>query len=323
MERLNYTASAIDSLLAAQKAGRLASSGIEARGIAWLVDCLQKAVKFMLPDMREDALIAETDISRAMELVRLPYPIIAIEYKVGGEWGGSDLEVAAPRRIALCFAPSSPMLDDSQLFPVLDSRDDLDGIYVMSIFEVDGSGLWFCVPALVFVSSSGKKERGSSFGVLEHQQRAGWGIRNRLIPFPLKSLWKSYADAWSSPDDVAAAISSDVGDEVRTATAFCQVLNCSNVQIETLAVSESVNRRRVRKGKRPLYEYRVLTIDITTTRKVGSSVEESGRASPRQHLRRGHIRRMGDKVVWVNASLVGNHGRIEKAYRIKGGSNVA
>jgi hypothetical protein len=78
------------------------------------------------------------------------------------------------------------------------------------------------------------------------------------------------------------------------------------------------NQRRVRDGKLPIYETRVLIIH-TPRETVTRSEANTGqlRASPRQHLRRGHIRRLPDgRKIWVQAAVVGSveKGRIDKSY---------
>lgn len=94
-------------------------------------------------------------------------------------------------------------------------------------------------------------------------------------------------------------------------------LQCSNVSTATLAAPAALNKKRIAKGKLPFVEYKVLTVNG-----VHSSVPPQGghHASPRQHLRRGHIRRIyGNRTVWVNQCLVGNpnKGFIVKDYRVK------
>lgn len=76
-------------------------------------------------------------------------------------------------------------------------------------------------------------------------------------------------------------------------------------------------------GKVPLYEYRVLTVDLGGIKHKGLDERpdgyDSGRNSPRQHLRRGHVRvcHSGTRV-WVQPCVVGGgaHGVIDKDYAI-------
>lgn len=97
------------------------------------------------------------------------------------------------------------------------------------------------------------------------------------------------------------------------------MLNCKNLffdqQIERVA--ESVNRKRVRKGKRPLFEHRTLNIDFG---KQGTSVMRNV-ASPgvmRAHLVRGHFKQRKTGLFWWSPFARGNatHGIVDKEYSL-------
>ncbi len=73
-----------------------------------------------------------------------------------------------------------------------------------------------------------------------------------------------------------------------------------------------VNAKRIRKGKKPLFEWKV--IDVTAKHTASQSQEATKRshASPRRHIRRGHQRKLASgKVVWVKQMWVG---KIEFGY---------
>lgn len=64
-----------------------------------------------------------------------------------------------------------------------------------------------------------------------------------------------------------------------------------------------VNRRRVAKGKKPLYEWR--TVQVKPAAPKGAS-KGGTHASPRLHDRRGHTRRLSTgKTVWIKPHKVG------------------
>ena len=70
-----------------------------------------------------------------------------------------------------------------------------------------------------------------------------------------------------------------------------------------IAPKTTVNQRRIAKGKRPLYDWRTVVIGPANAR-----TESHGgtHASPRQHDRRGHLRRLkSGKTVWVRQTKVG------------------
>jgi len=101
---------------------------------------------------------------------------------------------------------------------------------------------------------------------------------------------------------------------------LCEALACSNVSTSIIqkAAPPLVAQKRERKGKLPIYETRMLTID-STNQGGGTGTIGGTHASPRTHLRRGHIRRLDDnRRIWVNACVVGKSGNgiIDKQYAV-------
>lgn len=91
----------------------------------------------------------------------------------------------------------------------------------------------------------------------------------------------------------------DYMDELGTLLCLLNVLQCKNVHLE---------QSRPKKGGKvksalPFDSYHVLMIDSPA--QAGSGTPTGGHRSPREHLRRGHIRRLADsRRVWVNATVV-------------------
>lgn len=100
-----------------------------------------------------------------------------------------------------------------------------------------------------------------------------------------------------------------------------RIMQCSNVVSEIIpgtGTSKTINDKRIRKGKLPLYEYKQLVVDLHETRHhvtgIGSGVKR------RQHMRRGHIRKYQSGLrIWVQACMVGSGelGRIDKEYKLE------
>ena len=98
-----------------------------------------------------------------------------------------------------------------------------------------------------------------------------------------------------------------------------EALSCRNVYTQPLeSVDERKNKKRVAKGKLPLYETKILVVD-SVAKEVDTEWKGGTHASPRQHLRRGHIRRYADYSIWINNMVVGkaSNGKIEKSYEVK------
>lgn len=99
---------------------------------------------------------------------------------------------------------------------------------------------------------------------------------------------------------------------------FLAALNCSNAEIvDDVKPDLKLNLSRKKKGKSPLFEYKVLVIN-TQAQQVQQARVSGKHASPRMHLRRGHIRKLENKTVWVNGCVVGNKalGVVDKSYKI-------
>jgi hypothetical protein len=81
----------------------------------------------------------------------------------------------------------------------------------------------------------------------------------------------------------------------------------------------AVNRKRISKGKKPLVEFRLITVD-TKKKDTEVTMHHGTHASPRQHWRRGHWRTApkSGKKVWIEPMLVGDetNGKIIKDYAV-------
>lgn len=98
---------------------------------------------------------------------------------------------------------------------------------------------------------------------------------------------------------------------------FVAALNCSNVITIENPAPEKLNKKRVKAGKQPLYSYKTLHLSIPDMARNGGAGAGT-HASPRVHLRRGHIRRLESKSVWVNPCVVGDKrsGVVMKDYAV-------
>ena len=96
---------------------------------------------------------------------------------------------------------------------------------------------------------------------------------------------------------------------------FLAVANCANTVVKC-EPEERLNKRRVQRGKEPFNSYHIVALE---NKARGVRVELGGHhASPRLHFRRGHVRNLQDKSVWVRDAMVGNSakGRVEKSYTV-------
>ena len=105
----------------------------------------------------------------------------------------------------------------------------------------------------------------------------------------------------------------DYAGELCTLLSFLSALGCSNVGIEKKPSRENVKNKNVAEAM-PFDDYHILVIQQKNTNfaNMGGS-----HRSPREHLRRGHIRQLNNgQKIWVNACIVnaGTSGTVRKAY---------
>ena len=81
------------------------------------------------------------------------------------------------------------------------------------------------------------------------------------------------------------------------------LLSRGSESYELTIQKSAVNQRRITDGKRPIYDWRTVLIGAVKTK---STPQGGHHAPPRQHDRRGHLRRYkSGKTVWVRATKVG------------------
>lgn len=102
------------------------------------------------------------------------------------------------------------------------------------------------------------------------------------------------------------------------------ILNCRNlfIKIIDVEVPPALERKRRRKGKKPLFEHKILDIDFAqlSFRRKNESIDEQ---TMRAHLVRGHFKLRKTGLFWWSPFVRGNakNGILTKDYSIDKGSN--
>ncbi len=107
--------------------------------------------------------------------------------------------------------------------------------------------------------------------------------------------------------DKDALVSDDFFLSYRVIASAIEVFSCSNVTTIENQPPKFINSLRRNKGKVPFFSYHTLHLTGETARNAHASEQKGTHASPRLHLRRGHIRCYASgKKVWVQSCLVGD-----------------
>lgn len=170
----------------------------------------------------------------------------------------------------------------------------LGGIIIQSIYEVGG---WYCIsPHTVFLERINASNNSYEIKVT-----------------PTLDVHKKLLDDNGYSQN---SMLDDVNLDICVASEFMIAVNTKNVTKDKILPSEKLNKKRCKNGKEPYDSYWVLDILKEEHERV---VNGGTHSSPRQHFRRGHLRRLqnGD-VVWVRHCLVGNRnlGVVDKSYSL-------
>ena len=117
-------------------------------------------------------------------------------------------------------------------------------------------------------------------------------------------------------------IARDLADEVIACLHTMMALALDHGRHQVIPAPERLNRKRAKKDKPPMFEYKVLDIvaDVLAPKKTTVSHSHGGtHASPRMHKRRGHVRRLASgKTTWVRNTIVGKpqRGKVIKDYSV-------
>lgn len=256
-----------------------------------------KAQKFILPN---GGRIFDTDFKAVPDILNLPFPEIVMEYSCQGLDGGlvqeqiGDAAVSAPNRIV--FAKQ---------------QDNFITVCTMVQYKTPTT-YWYFMPYLALITLKSSD--------------------NNVLPNPLASkkpiiksitnnfITVSYYDIGDIAkqrlgDDWEKFAAMDLNDEIGAVLALIEALSCKNVQIEKLPIRKP-NKSAAKRGALLFDEYSVLTINRTNN---NYAVVGGTHRSPREHLRRGHIRHLSTGNIWVNSTVVSSNagGKINKIYKLE------
>jgi hypothetical protein len=330
IQSLNYSTHALEEFEAIIPMIRSDKPGLRA-ALQFVVKQLRESVKFLLPNCAE--LIDMSELRQAhVDMARLPYPVVALEASwmwPDGSSGEKSGGLRSSRRIALCMTMCPEVaqwLPDTKRF----LKEECGGVVVIPLYWNDRMEDWNPPVGGAFVPYENEvsdyvpgEANVISRLLIEPYLKAGGSVGKlrqfRVAPFIV--MGEMYLEALTcySKDEVMAMVLRDASDEVSMLLQTGVVLNCANVTTAQIAAPKMLNKKRKAKGKTPFFSYRVL--QVRAPRESGGKGGGGQHASPRAHLRRGHIRRLEEKTVWVRPAVVNPRagasvGVVQKEYAI-------
>ncbi len=333
VQALNYCAHAIEDLRELEAILR-GTAPESARVFRRLIDMLQHSVKFILPNCCN--LIDPDELRQAhLDLTRLPFPCVAFEAPWEKEDGieqlGEFQQTPATKRIALCWEAGP----EYELLPGLNSILNAfpeGGVFIVPIYWGPEHRRWTVALGGTFLPYENsvqdlKLEESLPASRIAHAAAIEAGLAKpkakqfRAEPFYLLPEFyeKTLVAYGGNREKAYAQIMLDSRDETMMLVQACSVINCANVTTAEVGPPAALNKKRQEKGKQPFFSYKVLQLS-DERREAGKGGDGGNHASPRMHLRRGHLRRLESRVVWVRPAMVNagtNTGVVLKDYAVQ------
>ncbi len=283
-----------------------------------MVDELKSSVHFVMPDagtLLDDNLGGIKDSQ-----IRLPYPMISVEYYMPKGVGPDILDERFPlvdtyKRVILA---KEHTISELQALPLnIDKSVFMGNDYVISIyafFYSEEAKIWEPCPFGVIIPSKWYADKNSKPTLGKDYGRPGF----LAMPVLMLPDLLGVASNRGYQEDLEAGMQ-DMGAEVMVVLELIEALTCSNVEESIYQEASKKNAQRIKSHKNPVWETKFLTLVVNEKSRNKGEVSSTTHASPRQHLRRGHIRRLPSKNIWVNSCVVGNtiNGKIEKQYKVQ------
>lgn len=267
---------------------------------------IEQCQRFYLP--RAEQILIDKPFDSFKDLIRLPYDNIALLT----ETYYRDRPHSDTVMITLAFNGRSSLVKRVNLVedPITDPERGFYFINLLHFPFTEHEAKWIVGSAMAFLNLKPTEGRGVSIEILPDEYYS-WHRRalDKMQPNP------ELADAFARIEVM------DLKEDAISVANLCVLLNLHNVKTTERQPPKPLNIKRTKRGKLPLYSYKVLVVDNETWDKPEERQSTGDGHAFRSHLRRGHIRRLhaSDRRVWVRATYV--HGAIpgfvEKEYQVK------
>lgn len=334
---LNYSSHAIEDLEITNSIFKEMGFEHSRDSLQNIIEMLKTSVKFILPNCGEVLLDSTENLKQShLDFMRLPFPIVTFEIpwdkknQEADQYDGFLPQGTAKRRIALCWDMNSTIEPIIGLKKTYEDFYPEGGIFILPIYCIDSVGKWEMSMGGIFVPYNNKLNLYDEsvvtpaskvfHDVLKDASKLLKKTENmKAEPFQiLPEVFHKTVSQLGSQTKALAQIFLDSSDEAKAVIQACCSINCTNVGLADIEASKKLNKKREEKGKQPFFSYKVLQLNEFKKTKNRESLGGT-HSSPRTHLRRGHLREVEDKLIWVRPAIVNpvsSKGIVEKDYRV-------
>jgi hypothetical protein len=316
---LNYSSHAITDLLPTMTEALRDLRSRDAEQILAFIDGVRRAEKFVLPD--HGSLVYDMEqVPDGIEITRLPFPLTVMEVPFSWDHGGSTTVIASSKRLIL--AREGIFVRKGTPFRTVRDSETPNAVKIDVACWIDRDRTWILQPvgAILMI---GWKSYGK--GAVNDDARGDLfrdAAMFRMMTEPTLDDTVDIVCEKISYEQFIEQCGDDLSSEIRMLAEMMTVLSCSNVGTETARPPEKLQKARAKSGREPFYDVHMLTVNGENLAYAPSAArgEDVDGFRVRQHVRRGHVRRLADgRKIWVNRTVVAagsKHGVAEKIYRV-------
>jgi hypothetical protein len=253
---------------------------------------IEVGVKYILPP-EGDTGITIKNPSQYMELIRLPYTCVALEVPL------------------TCWKD-----DESNSFTVPT---------IIALRSNDGEDLGFQMAPVQYHGNMHSKSDTWSMSkfaaIINERDIKTWDSKKLSeIDFEIFTMDKETAPSESLDEDCEenTHFKGFYGRLMQISLEFCIYANTRNIGVETIHAPHKLNKKRAKRGLKPLYDYKVLGIHKQVIKAGGIGGGDSHKN--RWHRVCGHPRFLKghDKPIWIKSHSRGDEtlGVVEKIYKV-------
>jgi len=256
---------------------------------------IEEGIKYILPPEGQIGINVK-DCSIYKNIIRLPYPKITLEMPLTG-WTRLD-----------------NIGGDSSLVPT-----------IISLIQHTHKDMGFYLTPVQCRTPSGKEFWNmSKYGAeLTEEDIQNWSKGDlSKVSYSVCAHDKEFPV--SDLDEVSGKAGTEefkqfFGRLMRIALEFIIYANTRNIGVETIYAPPKLNKKRAKRGLKPNYDYKILSIHKTIIKTAGSS-SNVGHHRNKAHLVCGHPRfyKNKDKPIWIKPYARGDEslGVVHKSYKI-------
>ena len=276
---------------------------------------IKTSVHFTMPDY--GIIFDDKAQGIAGNQLRLPFPIITVEYFVPINNKTKEDHVDVKKRLLIAKELKVDIAIELGFISEINKKLFINSEYlimVSSVYFQEESKEWTPHPYALVIPSQWDNTSQTSRMIGTNTNGTGFvAAPFNLLPNMCEILEDHVGKDKAKSDGV-----DDVAGEASVLLELLEALSCKNVEQSIHQQASPKNAQRIKSYKLPIYETKFLTIKTSEGKAEGKSGFLGSHASPRQHLRRGHIRRLESGNIWVNSCVVGDSskGVIDKQYKV-------